>query len=228
MELDRIREVNALRRARRAVAVVTDPAGGSAQVYTRNSRVEGDLAAALADAFRTGRSGMVQVEGRDVFLNVHLPQPRLVAIGAVHISQFLAPMAAAAGYHVEIIDPRTGFATPERFPVHKPVAEWPEDALAAAPLDAYCAVAALTHDPKIDDYALVEALKAGCFYVGALGSRKTHAARLERLAAAGAAEGDLARIRGPIGLDIGAANPAEIAVSILAQVIAAHRLPGRR
>jgi xanthine dehydrogenase accessory factor len=135
-------------------------------------------------------------------------------------------MAKVAGYPLEIIDPRTAFASPERFAEVDLKAEWPEDALRANPLDAYTALAAVTHDPKIDDYPLKVALDAGCFYVGALGSRKTHAKRLERLLALGATPQQVARIAAPIGLDIGAASPAEIAVAVLAQVIQAFRTRG--
>jgi len=157
---------------------------------------------------------------------VHLPPPRIVAIGAVHISQALAPMARLAGFDIEIIDPRTAFATPERFEGSKVHADWPETVLAARPLDAFTAVAALTHDPKIDDFPLGAALNTGCFYVGALGSRKTHAKRLERLKENGVADDALARIHAPIGLDIGASSPPEIAVAVLAEIIRALRTRG--
>ena len=149
-----------------------------------------------------------------------------MVIGAVHISQALAPMARVAGFPVEIIDPRTAFATAERFPDGALDAEWPQDVLARRPLDAYTALAAVTHDPKIDDPALLAAFAARCFYIGALGSRKTHGKRVERLKAGGAADADLARIAAPIGLPIRAQSPAEIAVAILAQVIEALRSRG--
>ena len=164
--------------------------------------------------------------GRSFFLNVYLPQPRLVVIGAVHISQALAPMARIAGFPVEIIDPRTAFATQERFADVELSAEWPEEVLSTHPLDSYTALAAVTHDPKIDDFPLKAALDAGCFYVGALGSRKTHAKRVERLLALGATEAQIANIHAPIGLNIGASSPAEIAVAVLAQVIEAFRSRG--
>src|SRR5690606_17584790 len=159
-------------------------------------------------------------------LNAHLPPPRIVAIGAVHISQALAPMARIAGFDVDVIDPRTAFATADRFPDVPLHAEWPQDVLARRPLDAFTALAALTHDPKIDDFPVQAALKAKCFYVGALGSRKTHAKRVERLLAAGIAPADLERIDAPIGLDIAASNPAEIAVAVLAQIVQALRTRG--
>jgi xanthine dehydrogenase accessory factor len=151
---------------------------------------------------------------------VHLPPPHIVSIGAVHISQVLAQMAALSGFDVRIIDPRTAFATPERFSGVDLVADWPIDVLRDNPLDAYTALIAVTHDPKIDDFPIGEALRAGCFYIGALGSRKTHAARLERLKAEGFEEAALDAIHAPIGLNIGAASPAEIAVAILAEIIA--------
>ena len=144
-------------------------------------------------------------------------------IGAVHISQALTPIARIAGLNVEIIDPRTAFATPERFPDAPVFAEWPDEALDRAPLDRYSAIALLTHDPKIDDPALVRALRAECFYIGALGSRKTHAKRQERMRAHGFADAEISRIHAPIGLDIGAVSPAEIAVSIIGEIVAALR-----
>jgi xanthine dehydrogenase accessory factor len=141
----------------------------------------------------------------------------------VHISQALAPIARIAGLDPTIIDPRTAFATPERFPDVPLIAQWPEEALAAAPLDRYTAICLLSHDPKIDDRALVRALGADCFYIGALGSRKTHAKRIERMRAEGFGDKALARIHAPIGLDIGAVSPAEIAVSIMGEIVAALR-----
>jgi xanthine dehydrogenase accessory factor len=179
------------------------------------------LAAELEKRLRSGRSGMLE-DGR-TFLTVQVPPPRLVVIGAVHISQALAPMARIAGFDVTIIDPRTAFATPERFPDVPLIAEWPEEVLKDVPLDAFTALAALTHDPKIDDVPLRAALAADCFYVGALGSRKTHGKRIERLMGEGASAAELERIHAPVGIDIGAQSPAEIAVAILAEVIAALR-----
>jgi xanthine dehydrogenase accessory factor len=149
----------------------------------------------------------------------------MVIIGAVHISQALAPMATMAGFDVRVIDPRTAFATPERFENVDLVADWPEDALKDRPIDPFTALVAVTHDPKIDDWPLIAALKTGAFYVGALGSRKTHARRVERLSEAGLGESEIGRIDAPIGLDIGAQSPEEIAVAILGQVIAALRKP---
>jgi xanthine dehydrogenase accessory factor len=226
MDIAALKALNEERRARRAAVLVTDLEDGGARLIRESDAVGGELGAALAKAFRTGNSGAVEADGRKLFLNAHLPQPRLVVIGAVHISQALAPMARIAGYPLEIIDPRTAFASPDRFPDVDLYPEWPETVLAQKPLDAYTGLAAVTHDPKIDDFALKAALDAGCFYVGALGSRKTHAKRVERLLALGAKPGDIERIAAPIGLDIGAASPAEIAVAVLAQVVRAFRSRG--
>lgn len=226
MDIGTLKRLNEARRARRAAVLVTDMDGGPDRLVLEGDELDGALGEAVARAFRTGQSGSVEADGRQVFLNAHLPSPRLVVIGAVHISQALAPMARVAGYPVEIIDPRTAFATAERFPDVTLEAEWPEDVLKARPLDGYTALAAVTHDPKIDDFALKAALDAGCFYVGALGSRKTHAKRVERLLALGATADQIERIHAPIGIDIGASSPAEIAVAVLAQMIQAFRSRG--
>jgi xanthine dehydrogenase accessory factor len=166
---------------------------------------------------------VVTVAGIDYFVTVEAPAPRLTLVGAVHISQALAPIARIAGLDVTIVDPRTAFATPERFPETPVLAQWPDEALAARPVDRFTAICLLTHDPKIDDPALTIALRAECFYIGALGSRKTHAKRLERMRAQGFDETTLARIHAPIGLDIGAVSPAEIAVSIMGEIVASLR-----
>ncbi|WP_193178347.1 XdhC family protein [Oricola nitratireducens] len=223
MDPQSLKKLNAARAARQAIALVTDLGDGRDRVVHEGDGVAGDLGGALDRAFRTGKSGVVEVDGREFFINVHLPPPRLVVIGAVHISQAMAPMATLAGYDMEIIDPRTAFATPERFEGVRLDAEWPEAVLKQRPLDPYCALCAITHDPKIDDYPLKAALEAKCFYVGALGSRKTHAKRVERLLADGVPQKAIDTIASPIGLDIGASSPAEIAVAILAQVIEAFR-----
>lgn len=223
MEPLHLRQLNAARRAREAVCLVTDLTDGRARLVRRAQPVEGMLGIAIAEAFRTGVAQRVEEAGHLFFVNPFLPEPRLVVIGAVHISQALAPLAGIAGFRMEIIDPRTAFATPERFAGVALHAAWPQDVLAGQPLDPYCAIIAVTHDPKIDDTPLMAGLAAGCFYVGALGSRKTHARRVERFQAAGLSEAQIARIHAPIGLDIGASGPAEIAVAILAEVIATLR-----
>ncbi|MDP3523088.1 MAG: XdhC family protein [Hoeflea sp.] len=215
--------LNAARRGRQAAILITGLDDGSSRLVMRGDAVTGDLGAALSKAFLSGKSGTVETEHGRYFLNVHLPAPRMVIIGAVHISQALAPMAAMTGFDVKVIDPRTAFATEDRFSSVDLVADWPEDALSDRPIDAFTALVAVTHDPKIDDWPLISALRAQAFYVGALGSRKTHAKRVERLAQAGLGEDQIARIAAPIGLDIGAQSPEEIAVAILAQAIAALR-----
>ncbi|MBS3647444.1 XdhC family protein [Pseudaminobacter sp. 19-2017] len=226
MDPQSLKTLNAERRARRAAILLTDLASGASRVIREGETVSGDLGAEVAKAFRTGLSGTVEAGGVSYFLNVSVPRPRLVVIGAVHISQALAPMAKVAGFDMEIIDPRTAFATEVRFPDVPLHADWPETVLKDRPLDGYTALAAVTHDPKIDDFALKSALEAGCFYVGALGSRKTHASRVKRLQDAGMSDSEIARIHAPIGLDIGASSPAEIAVAVLAQVIQALRSRG--
>lgn len=225
MRLDLLAELNAARAARRAAVVATTLDGGTQRLILdpAGDPLETEVAAAL----RAGRSRTVETADGPAFLNVHLPPTRLVILGAVHVSQTLAPMAASLGHHVTVVDPRTAFASEARFPGVDLVADWPDRALPRIGLDPFTAFAALTHDPKIDDPGLVEALKAGCFYVGALGSRKTHGTRCERLAAAGLAPEALDRIRAPIGLPIGASSPAEIAVAILAEIVAAQRLEDR-
>jgi xanthine dehydrogenase accessory factor len=223
MEPLNLKKLNTERRARRAVALVTDISGERDRVVREADPVVGELGEALRKAFLSGKSGTVEADGATFFINVHVPPPRIVVIGAVHISQALAPMARIAGYDIEIIDPRTAFATPERFGEFTLHADWPETVLKGKPLDAYTALVAVTHDPKIDDFPIKVALETNCFYVGALGSKKTHAKRLERFSEAGVTQDRLARIAAPIGLDIGAASPAEIAVATLAQIIAAFR-----
>lgn len=186
------------------------------------------IAAAARDAIAADASRTVDLDGGAVFLHVHNPPWRMWIVGAVHIAQALAPMAAAAGYRVGVVDPRGAFATAERFPGVDLSSAWPDEALEAAGLDSRCAVVALTHDPKLDDPALALALRSDAFYIGALGSTRTHAKRLERLREAGFDAAAAARIHGPVGLAIGARSPAEIAVAVLAQVIRARRGAGAK
>ena len=228
MRLDLLAALNAERAARRAAVLVTEIETGE-QRLVRETDVTGDaLAEPIADRLRLGKSGLVEAQGRQYFLTVQAPPVKAIVVGAVHISQALAPMARVLDLDLTIVDPRTAFATPERFPDVPVLAEWPEEVLPRLGLDRYTALVALTHDPKIDDPALTAALKAECFYIGALGSRKTHGRRVERLTQAGFAEADIGRIHAPIGLDIGAVSPAEIAVSILAEIVAALRRDRRR
>ena len=224
MDAANLERLNAARLSRSAVIQVTDLDGATDRIVMEGELVDGPLADGVTKAFRSGRSGIMDVDGRRLFLNVHLPPPYIVIIGAVHISQALARMALLAGFDVRIIDPRTAFATSERFAGINLAADWPVDVLKkGTPLDAYTALVAVTHDPKIDDFPIAEAIRRGCFYIGALGSRKTHGGRIERLRGEGFSDAELARVNGPIGLNIGAASPAEIAVAILAQIIEAWR-----
>ena len=218
MKIEILHALNAERAARRAVAVVTDIAGGEQRLVKAADVAKDPLADVIEKHIRMAKSGMEETAQGRVFITVHVPSPQLVITGAVHISQVLAPIAKLLDYDVTIVDPRTAFASAERFPDVKVVAEWPDVALPPLNVDHYTAFVAVTHDPKIDDPALIHALERDCFYIGALGSRKTHGRRLERLKAAGIRDDQLARIHAPIGLSIGAVSPAEIAVSIMAEI----------
>ena len=228
MELSTLAALNAERQARRAAVLVSDLAGGTQRLVKQVAIAADPLAELLERQLRSGKSGMVEADGTSYFLTVQAPHPRVVVTGAVHISQAMAPMARALDLDLVVIDPRTAFATPERFPEVTLLAEWPEEAIGRIGLDAYTAFVALTHDPKIDDPGLVAALRSDCFYVGALGSRKTHGRRLERLAEAGFDATATDRIHAPIGLDIGAVSPAEIALAILAEIVQTLRGPRRK
>ncbi|MBB4017762.1 xanthine dehydrogenase accessory factor [Chelatococcus caeni] len=223
MKLDILAAMNAERAARRACVLVSDLDSGEQRLVVEAALGEDPLAPLLLAQLRSGKSGMVESGGRRLFLTVQAPPIRLVITGAVHISQAMVPMARQLGLDAVIIDPRTAFATPERFPNVRLVPEWPDEALPRIGLDRYTAFVALTHDPKIDDPALSAALRSDCFYIGALGSRKTHARRVERLTEAGFTPADIGRIHAPIGLSIGAVSPAEIALAILAEVVASLR-----
>ena len=225
MKSETLAELNAERAARRPMIVVLDTANGEQRLVKAADIPDDPLRAELAKQLRTGKSGMIEAAGKKLFLNVYAPTARLVIIGAVHISQALAPLARSLDYDVTVIDPRTAFASPERFPDVPVIAEWPDVALPPLNVDHYTAFVAVTHDPKIDDPALLHAFERDCFYIGALGSRKTHAKRGERLRAQGARDSDIARIHAPIGLNIGAVSPSEIAVAIMAEITAQLRLP---
>lgn len=225
MKAETLAELNAERTARRPVLLVTDMSGGGQRLVKAKDIAADPLGPELEKHLRMGKSGMVEVDGKKTFITVHAPTAQLVIIGAVHISQALAPMARALDYDVTVVDPRTAFASPERFPDVPLIAEWPDVALPPLNVDHYTAFVALTHDPKIDDPALLHALERNCFYIGALGSRKTHGRRVDRLKQQGASEAAIARIHAPIGLNIGAVSPAEIAVSIIAEITARLRMP---
>ncbi|WP_428928668.1 XdhC family protein [Marinibacterium sp. SX1] len=211
LPVDMLERLVAARDARRAVAYEVDLDSG-----TRRLVEDGH-----AQRFRMDRSG-VEEDGR-TFVAIHNPPLRLIIVGAVHIAQALVPMARIAGYDPVIIDPREAFASDARFPGERMLHDWPDEAVAALGLDARTALVLLTHDPKLDDPALMAGLAADCFYIGALGSTRTHARRVDRLVAAGFTEAQIGRIHAPVGLDIGAAGPAEIAVSVLAEMTAVLR-----
>lgn len=222
--------LQAARAEKRPTALVTDLSGGQqalmiAGAHEGNLALSDDLRAAVEEAIRSDRSGPLAADD-NLFVHVHNPPLRLVVVGAVHISQALVPMAQLAGYEVLVVDPRKAWASAERFPDVTLVDGWPDEALRGLDPDHRSAVVVLTHDPKLDDPALGVALASPAFYIGALGSKKTHGKRLERLREAGMEESALARIHGPIGLAIGAKSPAEISIAILAQMTQAlHGVP---
>ncbi len=197
--------LRAARRERRMVVLVTELGTGAQH---------------LADAV-DARTGVEPAGNDEIFTHVFRPTPRLIVVGAVHIAQKLVPLARLADFAVTVVDPRAAFASAERFPDVGLSHDWPDKAVAALTPESATAVVTLTHDPKLDDPALIVALRSPAFYVGALGSRKTHGRRIERLTAEGFDEAALARIHAPIGLPIGALSPGEIAVSIMSEIVAA-------
>ncbi len=209
-------------------ALVRDlKSGGETLVFS--DKVAGELAldpavkASALKAVADDKSGRLDEPNAHLFVQVFNAPMRLIVIGAVHIAQALAPMAALSGYGVTGVDPRRAFATDQRFPGVTLLQDWPDDGLEALKPDRRTAVVTLTHDPKLDDAALSVALKRACFYIGSLGSKKTHAARLGRLKRMGFSDAELARIHGPVGLGIGALTPAEIAIAIMAQITQVRR-----
>jgi xanthine dehydrogenase accessory factor len=224
MRLDILKALNTERAGRRAAVVVTNQDSGDQRLVTQDKVAVDPLKDVLEAHLRSGKSGIEETADGKVFLTVHVPPTKMVVIGAVHISQALAPIASLLGYDVTIVDPRTAFASPDRFPGVKVIAEWPDTALPPLGVDRYTAFVALTHDPKVDDPALLHALERDCFYIGALGSKKTHGRRVERLKAQGAGDNNLARIHAPIGLPIGAISPPEIAVAIMGEITSRLRL----
>ncbi len=218
-----LEQLLAARADARPVVLVTELASGSQALVFASGDDGGGLAAeivsAAREALRVGRSAIVDPsDAGKTFLHVFNPPLRLYIVGAVHIAQALAPMAAMLGYSVTVIDPRRAFASPQRFDGLRVLGDWPDDALAGEDLDARCALVTLSHDPKLDDPALAAALRSDAFYIGCLGSRRTHAKRLQRLTAAGFDADGLQRLHGPVGLDIGARSAAEIATSVLAEM----------
>jgi xanthine dehydrogenase accessory factor len=209
--------------AKRAVAMVTDMESGEQTLVYLDSADGPDadnaeVLSAARQAIQDDRSKIYELSGRQIFVETFNPPLRMLIVGAVHIAQPLSRMASVAGYDVTVIDPRGSFATEERFPGISLCVEWPDDGMRALDPDRRTAVVTLTHDPKLDDPGLEVALKSDAFYIGALGSRKTHAGRVDRLTAAGFTEAEISRIHAPVGINIGSISPAEIAVSILAQI----------
>ena len=224
MKAETLAALQDARAKRRAVALATR-LSDAAEALIYRDEAKGDLAgdqaivSAARRAMDIGKSETVDIGGAKIFLNVYVPPPRLIIVGAVHIAQSLAPMAAMLEFDVTVVDPRGAWATTQRFPGVKVIKDWADEAFQEMGLDVSTAVVTLTHDPKLDDPALESALKSDVFYIGALGSRRTHAKRKERLAEVGITDEMFARIHGPVGLNIGAKSPAEIAVSILGQII---------
>jgi xanthine dehydrogenase accessory factor len=228
MRIETVEKLLDLKARKEQVALVTDLGSGAQDLFTATHHAPVlNLSPAASEqvalAIREDRSGEFELDGKKCFVQVHNPAPRLIIIGAVHISQALAPMAALAGYAVTVVDPRRAFATEDRFPGVTLCGEWPDEAMEKLKPDVRTAVVTLTHDPKLDDPALTAALRSPAFYIGALGSKKTHGARLGRLTKAGFAEADLGRIQGPAGLVLGAKSPAEFGISVVGQLTAARR-----
>ena len=228
MKLAVLEKLQKARAGRVPVALVTDLDTGAQALLesgkmTGDVELDGDALAAAVKLIERDASGQVDVEGRRIFVHVHSPPARLIVVGAVHIAQALVPMAALSGYAVTVVDPRRAFATDARFPSVTLSDDWPDEAMEKLAPDARTAVVTLTHDPKLDDPALTVALRSPAFYVGCLGSKRTHAKRVERLKAQGLTDAEIGRIHGPVGLSINAISPAEIAISILGQITQVRR-----
>jgi len=223
-----IERVIELKRAMIPACIITDLVTGEAFSIDLGApdwkdEVPAGLKSLVFETIKRGACAAYDIDEKRYYIHGIYPSTRLIIIGAVDIARVLARMAMLSNYSVAIIDPRGAFATKERFPDVELIVDWPDEVLANMKLHWRTAIVALTHDPKIDDVALKEALRSGSFYIGALGSKKTHAERLERLRSSGFSEDDLTRIHGPVGLDIGAKTHAEIAVAILAEIIKRHR-----
>lgn len=217
MKLSLIEELVDLVAQRRPAALVTDLQSGEQYTATLQTAPH-----AIAEAITLDRSGEIESEGRKYFVLVRNPSPRIIIVGAVHITQALAPMATMCGYEVIVVDPRRAFASRERFPNITLCHDWPDEALHALKVDMHTAIVTLSHDPKLDDPALMIAVRSPAFYIGSLGSKKTHIGRVARLKEKGYSDDEISRVHGPVGLDIGAKSPSEIAISILAQLTAAR------
>lgn len=218
-----LKKINVAYRNRQSVILVTEISSGRDRVIAQGDTLVGAMDEAVGKVFRSGNSALVEINGAEFFLNVYQPRIRVVIIGAVQIAQSLALFAREANFEVEVIDPRESFAAFHGFEDVKIFSQLPKTAFSERPLDKYCALVAVTHDPLIDDDALVSAVEAGCFYIGALGGSKTNAKRVKRLIDAGLSIDEVSKINAPIGLDIGASNPPEIAISIIAQIVESFR-----
>jgi xanthine dehydrogenase accessory factor len=221
-----LEQLQAMRASGQAMVLATRLSDGEQHLIipaTGGAYAPSPLLASAMSALDRERSETITIGGESWFLHVHTPPPRLILVGAVHIGQALAPLAAALGFAVTVVDPRRFFATQQRFPGVTLCDDWPDEALLALKPDRATAIVTLTHDPKLDDPALDRALLTDAFYIGALGSRKTHASRLQRLAELGHTQTALSRIHGPVGLSIGAVTAPEIAVAILAEIIQTRR-----
>jgi xanthine dehydrogenase accessory factor len=222
MTPDLLSRLQAARAAQRSVVLLTRLSDGEQHLWPEDA-LPGSLAEAAQQALNSDRTATLSQDGESWFLQPFNPPLRLIIIGAVHAAQALAPLGLAMGFAVTVVDPRGSFATEERFPGVTLNHDWPDEAMAALAPDARTAVVTLTHDPKLDDPALDVALNSPAFYIGALGSKRTHAKRVERLTEMGHEAADIARIAAPVGLDIGAVTAPEIALSIIAQIVARRR-----
>ncbi len=222
MKAEILARLNEARDDRQPVVLATKLPGGE-QMVLPHPDASPELATAAKRALERDESGTVKLADGEWFLHAYNPPQRLIIVGAVHIAQALVPMAAELGLTVIVVDPRRSFASADRFPNVRVLTDWPDEAMDTLTLNERTAVVTLTHDPKLDDPALDRALKSPAFYIGALGSRRTHAARLARLRELGHNDAALARIRGPVGLNLEAVTAPEIALSILAEFVAVRR-----
>ncbi|WP_198372720.1 XdhC family protein [Roseomonas rosulenta] len=222
MKADTLARLQAERAAQRPVVLLTRLSDGAQHLWPQEA-LPGALAEAARDALGSEKAATVMLDGEAWFIHPHNPPLRIIVVGAVHIAQAMAPMAAPLGFELIVVDPRRAFATAERLPGVSLNTDWPDEAMAALRPDARSAVVTLTHDPKLDDPALDAALRSPAFYIGALGSRRTHAKRVARLRELGHGDDAIARIHAPVGLDIGAVTAPEIALSVMAEIVAARR-----
>lgn len=233
MKQNFLNELIAAKSSKRPTVVVTELASGAQSLWIDGKAngavtISTQIAAAIDRTLRRDKGETLDEDGKRYFLQPFPPPKRMIVVGAVHIAQSLVPMAKLSGYDVTIVDPRQAFASESRFPGVHLNHQWPDEAMTALDPDRRTAIVTLTHDPKLDDPALSVALKSDAFYIGSLGSNRTHARRVERLREAGFSENEIGRIQAPVGLDIGAVSPAEIAISIMGEVTAILHAPAQR